>query len=221
MSIKTVAVVGATGLIGGRLLANLQDDPSVETIRAIVRRPAEFKEPKVEEKLINFSDPESFKLAMEGCDAVFCAVGTTQKKVSGDKEAYRKVDHDIPVNAARFCAEIGCENFLLVSSVGANITSKNFYLKLKGEVENAVQKLPIKRVSIFRPSILLGQRNEKRTGEKIGQVVMKALSFLLIGKWSKYKPIDADTVANAMIRAAKNEEDGFTVYEYKEMEAML
>src|SRR5690349_13785823 len=109
MSIKTVAVIGATGLIGKHLIQNLQNESSVETIKAIVRRPAQFSEAKVEEKLINFADSESFKLALEGCDAVFCAVGTTQKKVRGDKQAYRKVDYDIPVNAARFCAEIGCE----------------------------------------------------------------------------------------------------------------
>lgn len=221
MSIKTVAVLGATGLIGTRLIANLQNVQGVETIKAIVRRPVQFQKSKVQTKLIDFNDPEVFKLALEGTDALFCAIGTTQKKVRGDKVAYRKIDYDIAVNAARFCAETACQNFLLVSSVGANSESKNFYLKLKGEVEDAIQQFPVRSISIFRPSVLLGQRNESRPGEKIGQIFMQAFSFLLAGAWSKYKPINADSVAKAMIQIAKKEGNGVAVYEYKEMKAVL
>jgi uncharacterized protein YbjT (DUF2867 family) len=132
MPVKTVTVIGATGLIGGHLVRLLQAESSIETIRIPVRRPVSISGPKLAINLIDFADPESFKLAIDGSDAVFCAVGTTQKKVKGDKEAYRKVDYDIPVHAARFCAETGCQHFLLVSSVGANSSSSNFYLKLKG-----------------------------------------------------------------------------------------
>lgn len=168
-------------------------------------------------KLVNFDDPESVKLAIDGSDAVFCAIGTTQKKVGGDKVAYRKVDYDIPVNAARFCAETKCPNFLLVSSVGANSNSNNFYLKLKGEVEDAVQQRPIQSISIFRPSILLGKRSESRPGEKIGQSVMSFFAFLLVGGWEKYRPIDAEKVAKAMVAVAKEEKPGATIYEYEAM----
>src|SRR5205814_8206033 len=106
--------------------------------------------------------------------------------VKGDKTAYRKVDHDIPVNAARFCKMTGCKIFVLVSSVGANSKSKNFYFKLKGEVEDAVKQSGVETIHIMRPSMLLGKHNDFRLGEKIGQPLMKIFSFLIP---STYKPI--------------------------------
>ncbi len=217
MPVKIATVIGSTGLIGNHLLQILQEDKSFETVRALVRRPVTFSQPKVKMKLVNFEDPESVKLAIDGSDAVFCAIGTTQKKVAGDKVAYRKVDYDIPVNAARFCAETGCPNFLLVSSVGADSKSDNFYLRLKGEVEDAVQQRPIQSISIFRPSILLGKRTESRPGEKIGQGVMSFFAFLLVGGWEKYRPIDALKVAKAMVAEAKEEKPGTAIYEYEAM----
>ena len=195
-------------------MEQLQADDTVGTIRVVVRRPVQFPQSKVEVKLVKFADPESFKLALEESDVVFCAVGTTQAKVKGDKEAYRKVDYDIPVNAARFCAETGCPQFLLVSSVGADSHSNNFYLKLKGEVEDVVQQQPIKSITIFRPSLLLGSRKESRPGEKIAQLVMPVFSVFLMGKLRKYKPVQAKDVAAAMIKAAKKMKPGRFVLEY-------
>lgn len=221
MPLQTVSVIGATGLIGGHLVDLLQQVSSVETIRVLVRRPVNFQQSKVVVKLVDFSDAESFKLAIDGSDAVFCAVGTTQKKVKGNREAYRKVDHDIPVNAARFCSETGCEHFLLVSSVGADARNSNFYLKLKGEVEDAILRLPLKSVHIFRPSILLGERQENRPAEKIGQVIMKNLSFLLAGKYRKYKPIYAREVAMAMVRSYQLHTDGIYIHEFNRMKNLI
>lgn len=220
MSAKTVAVIGATGLIGGHIVELLQKENDVETIRVLVRRPVQFSQSKVEVKLVDFSDPESFKLAIDGSNAVFCAVGTTQKKVKGNLGAYRKVDYDIPVNAARFCVETGGEKFLLVSSVGADSGSGNFYLKLKGEVEDALRQKRIPQVSVFRPSLLLGSRKESRPAEKISQTIMPAFSFLLFGKWSKYKPIAAGDVAAAMVKAFKRKSSGLYIYEYDEMKKL-
>ncbi|MBB1284724.1 NAD(P)H-binding protein [Flavisolibacter sp. BT320] len=213
----TATVIGATGLIGEHLVEQLQQNNAIETIRVLVRRPVQFRQSKVEVKLVNFADPESFKLAIDGSDVVFCAVGTTQKKVKGDKDAYRKVDYEIPLQAARFCAETGCQKFLLVSSVGANSKSNNFYLKLKGEVEDDIKLLPVKMIAIFRPSMLLGARKESRPAEKIGQVIMPIFSFLLAGSWRKYKPIHASDVAAAMIRASEQHDEGTYLYEYNRM----
>ncbi len=220
MSDRTATIIGATGLIGNYLLQQLIQDESFDIIRLLVRSPFKNKNSKVEVKLVDFNDYESFKLGVDGSDIVFCAVGTTQKKVKGDKEAYRKIDHDIPVNAARFCKETGCNNFLFVSSVGADSKSKNFYLQLKGEVEDDIKKMKLESVSTFRPSILLGDRKESRPGERIGQIAMETFSFVFINNLRKYKPIHAKEVATAITYAAKQQKPGFSVYEYDEMKQM-
>ncbi len=212
MNGKTASIIGVTGLIGSHLYELLKQDENFDIIRLIVRRPFQNTDIKTEVKLIDFSDAGSFQLALDGSNVVFCAIGTTQKKVKGDKAAYRKVDYDIPVKAARFCKMTGCEKFVLVSSVGANSKSNNFYLKLKGEVEDAVKAVGLQSVYIMRPSMLLGDRKEFRLGEKIGNPVMKAISFLLP---SKYRPIHAKKVAQAMLAAAKKDEEGFFIWEYK------
>jgi uncharacterized protein YbjT (DUF2867 family) len=220
MSTKTATVIGATGLIGSNLLQLLAKDNSYDIIRLLVRRPIEKTTPKTEVKLIDFSDYESFRLGIEGSDVVFCAVGTTQKKVKGDKEAYRRIDFDIPVKAARICKDAGCEKFILVSAIGASSKSSNFYLQLKGEVEDAVKNAGIKSVHIMQPSILLGERQEFRRWEKIGQSTMKALSFLLAGNLQKYKAVHAREVATAMLTCSKKNEPGFFVHPYNEIKML-
>src|ERR1700737_1165085 len=218
---NTVAVIGSTGLVGSQIVDLLKEENAYQKIRLLVRRPVQFSHPKLEIKFVNFEDYESLKLAIAGCNVVFCAVGTTQDKVKGDQLQYRKVDYDIPVNAARACLETGCTNFLLISSVGADSNSKNFYLRLKGEVEEEVQRFPVKCISIFRPSMLLGYRKEFRLGERIGQRGMKLIAPLLAGRWRKYKAIEARDVAAAMIEASKQNKEAFTIYEYDEMKRLL
>ncbi len=214
MEQKTATILGSTGLIGGKLLELLLNDNIYNVIRLVVRQPVEFNHPSVRTVVIDFSDNESFKSAIAGSDALFCAVGTTQQKVKGDSAAYYKVDYDIPVNAARLCEETGCNVFLLVSSVGADSKSKNFYLKLKGEVEDKLREMKIASVSVFRPSMLLGKRKEFRFGEEVAKAISAPLSFLFP---SKYKPVKADIVARAMIAAAKKATPGFNVYHYDQM----
>ena len=211
---QTAAIIGATGLIGSRLLKLLQNNSYFSSIRVLSRRPVSISDPKTVVRVIDFADEEEFRDAVAGSDALFCAVGTTQKKVDGDEEAYRKVDYDIPVNASRYCAETGCPKFLIVSSVGADSSSGNFYLKLKGEVEDAVKVSGVPSVSIFRPSILLGKRDESRPGETFGKIVMSAFSFLLP---SRIKPVDASVVAGAMLAAAKSGKIGAEIYQYNEL----
>ena len=144
--------------------------------------------------------------------------GTTQKKVAGNQEKYRKVDYDIPVKAARFAAQNGVKYFGLVSSVGADQMSNNFYIKLKGEVEEQVSKENIPSLNIFRPSMLLGDRKEFRLGEEIGKVFMVPFSFLMP---SKYKPIKGESVARAMVEAAKKMDEGVHFYEYSDILSMI
>ena len=215
---KTATLIGATGLIGSHLLELLQNDDYYGRIKIVVRRPVSIKHPKIQLIIIDFSDEIAFRAAISGSDSVFCAVGTTNHKVKGDKEAYRKVDYDIPVNAAKFCSATGCPRFLLVSSVGASSKSQNSYLKLKGEVEDRVRNINIPAVSVFRPSMLLGKRQEFRLGEAIAQTMMVPVSFLIP---PIYRPIRAFDVAKSMVAASKNEIPGFHIYHYKEMKGIL
>jgi uncharacterized protein YbjT (DUF2867 family) len=210
----TATLIGATGLIGNHLLQLLLDDPYFDTVRILIRRPIELNHPKLEKKIVDFNDNDSLLIAIDNSDVLFCSIGTTQKKVKGDKEAYRKIDYDIPVKVARFCKMVGCEKFIFVSSVGANSKSNNFYLKLKGEVEEAIRSVGLNSVHIMRPSMLLGERKEFRFGEKVFTPLMKVLSFLLP---SKYKAIHAKDVAKAMVAAGKKNEVGFFVWEYEEI----
>ncbi|MCW3116682.1 MAG: NAD-dependent epimerase/dehydratase family protein [Chitinophagaceae bacterium] len=223
MSAKTAALLGATGMIGSYLLEQLLNDPWFDTIRVIVRRPFANSHPKIEVKLVDFNDYESLKLAIDGSDVLFCAIGTTQKKVKGDKELYRKVDFDIPVKAEKICEETGCKKFVIVSSVGANSQSGNFYLKLKGELESVLEQMGLEgmeSVHIMQPSMLLGNRKEKRPGEKIVQGAMRFISFILAGSLRKYKPIHGKVVAAAMLNAAKTDKKGVFRYGYDEIMAM-
>ena len=215
---KTITLIGATGLIGSHLLELLQNDDYYERIKILVRKPVSFNHPKIQVVVIDFSDEEAYKSGISGSDAVFCAIGTTNNKVKGDKEAYRKVDYDIPVNAAKFCSETGCSQFLLVSSVGANSKSNNFYIRLKGEVEDRVRSINIPMVSVFRPSMLLGKRQEFRLGEIMAKAMMVPVSFLIP---PMYRPIKAFDVAKSMVAASKKDTPGFHIYHYKEMKNIL
>ncbi len=210
-------LIGATGLIGNYLLEELLNDSYFDTVRILIRRPIPFTHPKLEKKLVDFSDNDSILVALSNSNVIFCSIGTTQKKVKGDKAAYRKIDYDIAVNAARFSKMVGCETFVLVSSVGANRKSNNFYLQLKGEIEEAVQTVGLNSVHIMRPSVLKGNRNESRVGESISKKIMSTLSFLIP---SKYKPIHGRDVAKAMIAVAKSQTNGFTIHEYAAMKSV-
>lgn len=207
-------LIGVTGLIGGHLLELLLQDGRVDMVSVLVRRPFERDHPKLEKKWVNFEDAESFRLALEESDVVFCTIGTTQKKVKGDIAAYRKVDYDITVNAAKYCKLNGCENFVFVSAIGANSQSRNFYLRLKGEIEEAVNATGLRSVHVMQPSVLLGKRKEFRLGEKLAVWLMPVFSFLLP---AKYRPVHARDVAKAMLAAAKNNMEGFFAWKYNEI----
>jgi uncharacterized protein YbjT (DUF2867 family) len=213
----TATLIGATGLIGNLLLQELLNDPFYNTVRILIRRPLDITHPKLEKKIVDFSDSDSLLVALSNSDVVFCSVGTTQKKVKGDKELYRKIDYDIPVKLALLGKMTGCEKFILVSSVGADKNSGNFYLKLKGEVEKTVIRTGLKSIHIMRPSMLLGERKEFRAGEKIISPMMKLFAFAVP---EKFKAIEAGTVAMAMAAAGKRADEGFFVYEYAQIKQL-
>ena len=214
MSGKTAAILGPTGMIGSYLVDLLLADTHFDVVRVLVRRPFSKKDPRMEVKLVDFNDTESFKLALEGSDVIFSCIGTTQKNVKGNSELYRKIDFDIPLKAARFGKDAGCKEFILVSSVGAASNSGTFYLKLKGELEDAIQKVGLDSVHIMQPSMLLGERMEKRSAERIIQGAMKFLNPIFVGSLRKYRAINGKTVATAMLNAAKENKPGFYRYTF-------
>jgi len=214
MSGKTAAIIGATGMIGQDILELALNDPYFEYIRVIVRRPFDRQHPKLEIKLVDFKDAESYKLALEGVDMIFSCIGTTQKNVRGDEALYREIDFDIPVNGAKYGKETGVQKFALVSAVGADTHSRTFYLRLKGEVEKAVIAQEIPATHIMQPSQLLGKRKEYRLAERIVMPLMKVLSPLFAGKARKFRAIEGVELAKAMIAANQSEKTGVFRYTY-------
>jgi uncharacterized protein YbjT (DUF2867 family) len=218
MEKRNALITGATGLVGGSLLTQLLADELYERVVIITRKSIDVKHPKLIQQQIDFDSIESLKLNFQ-IDDVFCALGTTIK-TAGSQDAFYKVDYTYVVNLGKWCAANGVKRFLIVSAMGASAKSGIFYNRVKGEMETAVSQLNISQIQIFRPSLLMGNRKEKRGGEKIAQAVMGTLGFLFAGPLLKYKGIHADVVAKAMIKCAKEDANGFTVYESGEMQRL-
>ncbi len=214
METKIAAVIGASGLIGSAIVNELIQSPIYSEVRILTRRSLQLHHDLIKEVIVDFENPVDYKKAMEGCNAIYCAVGTTNKKVNGNKEAYRKVDYQIPVQAAQFAEELGIPYFTVVSSVGANDKSSNFYLQLKGEMESKISQFSISQIAIFRPSMLLGKRKEFRLAEKIATIMFPAISFLFP---PKYKPIHSQKVAKAMVQFGNQNNKGIHILHCKEI----
>ena len=210
-------VIGASGLIGSFVVEELLKDASFKSVRVLVRKNLKINHPKLQQTIVNFNDINDYAEKFRFGDVIFCCIGTTQKKVKGDKVAYEKIDFDIPINAARMGIVNKFKKFLIVSSVGANENASNFYLKLKGKTENALHQFSYESISIFRPSILLGNRKEIRPAEKIMQGITKTISNLFSGSLRKYRAIYASDVAKAMVKESKLDIPGVHIFEYKEM----
>jgi len=215
---RKATVIGASGLIGRTLLDLLLRDGYYEEVHIMVRKSLNLTDPKLTEHIVDLADPVAYELPISGAETVFSAIGTTMKKVKGDRDAYKKVDFDIPVTAAKTAAKFGVYGFVLVSSVGANAAdNNNFYLKLKGIVEETITKESIPSVIIFRPSLLMGHREERRIGESIAQFLAPVFGGLLMGKWRVYKPINAAEVAKAMLLVGKSPKKGIFIYTYDDI----
>jgi hypothetical protein len=195
---KTAIIAGATGLVGEQLLNQLLSDPAYGKVIAIVKKPLEITHEKLEQQVIDFGQ---LLAAIGGlkADHGYCCLGTTIKK-AGSKEKQYIIDHDYVVEFARGCHLAGVTRFAVVSSIGANAGSSNFYLRTKGEMERDLQKIPFQ-----------GINKEFRAGEKTAVTVMKALSPLLVGGLKKYRGVQASAVAQCMIRQILSEEDGVKI----------
>lgn len=198
---KTAAIAGASGLVGSHLLSLLLQNSEYEKVIALVRNPLPLTHPKLEQRVVNFNDPETLKT---GADDIFSCLGTTIAK-AGSQAKFREIDHDYPLNLAKAGKTEGATGFYIVSAAGADSRSSIFYSRVKGELDDTLSGMGFTKLGIFRPSMLLGDRQEFRLGEKIGKALMQCLSFMIPAKW---KAVQAATVANAMLRFALSRDTG-------------
>jgi len=200
---KTALLFGSSGLVGGHLFNQLIKDTNYSKIKLFVRTDAEISDPKVEIIKTDFNNLQNHKEDIKGDDCFFC-IGTT-KKNSPDKDEYKRVELDIPKEIAQIAKSNLVNSFIFVSALYANPKSSGNYVKFKGLVEEELKKLNFTKLVLMRPSFLMGDRKEKRVGEKIGIFVFKLLSPLLLGPLKKMRPIHSETVARAMIIVIQND----------------
>ncbi|OEJ99636.1 NAD(P)H-binding protein [Roseivirga misakiensis] len=216
MDSKTAIIAGASGLIGKSLTQMLLNSDDYGQVIALVRKPLGIQHDQLQELTINFdelSTMENFPKA----DDVFCALGTTMKK-AGSKEAFYKVDFTYPYELAQRALKEGANRFFLVSALGSNIDSRNFYSRVKGEIEHQISFLSYRTIYIFKPSLLRGSRSESRFGEKMAQLITRIIPF--VGPWKKYRPIHGSKVADAIMKVAKQEDKGCYFYQSEIMRKM-
>jgi uncharacterized protein YbjT (DUF2867 family) len=204
-----VILVGASGLIGSNLLSLLIESDEISRILLLVRKPLKVSNQKVQELIVNFDELEKFRSEIIG-DIIYSCLGTT-KAANPDTDQYRKIDLEYPLKLAEIGVKNGISQFHLVSSLCANHTASNSYLKLKGELEKELKQASILSLHIYQPSLLTGNRKESRTLEKLATSAFKLIDPLLIGPLIKYRSIKAETVAQAMLnQSIKNIQGTFT-----------
>jgi uncharacterized protein YbjT (DUF2867 family) len=200
--VKTALLFGASGLVGSHVLSQLISNNDYSKIKLFVRSSIDISDPKIEIIQTDFNNLENHREDIKGDDCFFC-IGTT-KKNSPDKNEYKRVELEIPKQVAQIAKSNSVNSFVFISSGYADPKSSGDYLKFKGEVEEELKRLNFPNLGIIRPSFLLGDRKEKRIGEKIGIFVFKLLSPLFLGPLKKMKPIQSATVAKAMIAITQN-----------------
>lgn len=207
---KKVIIAGANGLVGSHLLNFLLSENEVEMVVALVRKPLGITHPKLFQEIIDFNKISSYSGLING-SAVFCCLGSTRAKTP-DLDDYRRVDYNYPLSLAQIASKNKIEQFHLVSAIGANPKSKNFYVRVKGEVERDIKQLNFKSLHIYKPSLLVGERKEKRLLENTGHYIMKMLNPFLTGRFEKYRSIKGEVVAGAMARQFLRDLNGTLLY---------
>lgn len=208
---KVAGIIGASGLVGNPLLELLLKDDNYQHIYSFSRKSLNLNNPRLTEVIGTLTEEEFWIENYKFVDVMFCCIGTTRAKTP-DLTHYKSIDYGIPIFSAKAGLKGGLSKYLVISSMGANKKSKTFYSKIKGEMEEALMDLNIPQLSILRPSLILGKRNESRVGESIGVLVFKAFSFLIP---SKYKGIEALTIAKALHHLSHQEDQGQAIYQIK------
>jgi uncharacterized protein YbjT (DUF2867 family) len=202
--------------VGSYLVKQLCQSNRYARVLSFSRRPFGYDHPLLQENISDLTSIPAIASEIKGQD-LFCCLGTTIKK-AGSKKNFKKIDYDMPVELARIAVQNGFEHFLLVSSIGADAHASNFYLHTKGQTEQEVVQCKIPKISIVRPSMLLGPRKEFRFGEAVGKVIMKLANPLMIGKYQKYRGIHAEDVAIAMLDLASRNSEGVMILESDELQ---
>lgn len=210
---KVAIVVGATGLVGKSLITRLVKEIDIEKIVAITRRPFKYTLPKIVNVVVDFERIEEYSDIFQG-DVLFSCLGTTVKQ-AGSIDSQRTVDFDYQYSVAKLATENDVNHFVLVSSSGANDNSRSSYLKMKGELEKAVLSLPFKRITIFQPSLLKGERHNFRLAESVGNVLLPIICKMPMLK--RYRPISGDELALKMVAVSLIEAEGKAVYKLDEI----
>ncbi len=195
MKMRSAIVVGGTGLVGSNLVKLLCNSEEYISVTVIARRKLEFEHPKLTVKIRSLHELEEKDI--EFAHEIFCCLGTTIKK-AGSRAEFEKVDVEYPLQMASLAKKCGIMHFIIISAMGANEKSQIYYNRVKGKVEKELKALELPQLSIIRPSLLVGERNEFRLGEKLGEWVLKLLNPLLSGPLKKYRSIEASQVASAM-----------------------
>ncbi|MCX2745982.1 oxidoreductase [Mangrovivirga sp. M17] len=217
MAKKTALILGSTGLVGEKLLNILIADNRYKKVISIVRRPSGNKNEKLQEVIIDFNQLAK-ELKKYYADDIFCCLGTTIKK-AGSQEKFIEVDYDYPMVAANALKRSGSmQHYLIITALGANPESKIFYNRVKGEVERDLKRVNYASTSIFRPSLLLGNRDESRLGEDIFKGFSKIFGWIFSGPLKKYKPVKAEKVARAMHSRAQQNVEGIEIIESEQIQ---
>jgi uncharacterized protein YbjT (DUF2867 family) len=216
---KKALIFGATGFIGSSLLTDLLDNLDYERVTIVVRKDPGIAHSRLKVLIGDFNSLPILKEKLVA-DEVFIALGTTKKKLP-KQDDYYKIDHDYPVLAAKLAKEKGAKSVFLVSSVGATTRSKVFYIRTKGETERDIEALGFEHTHIFRPSMLLGTREEHRPMEETLIQLWTLINPILFAKLNAYKGIDGKDVAKAMMNAARNQTEKVKIYQWSEMQALV
>lgn len=196
VKMRSAVVVGATGLVGSALVKQLCENPYYISVTTLTRRPFSFSHKKLENRVVDFDVLQERDFG--NAEDVFCCLGTTRKK-AGSREEFEKVDVEYPLRVAQIAKKLGANHFVVISAMGANEKSPAYYNRVKGKLEKELIEIGMPKLSIVRPSLLVGQRDEFRFGEKVGEGILKVVNPLFVGPLKKYRSIEASQVAESMI----------------------
>lgn len=209
---RSAMVVGASGLIGRELLRQMRAEGRYREIHVLTRRPLSIGD-NVQQHVVEYQELPAVDIGIESIDDVYCALGTTIAK-AGSKSNFARVDRDYVVAVGILAQRLGAKRFLVVSSIGADPESSQFYLRVKGEMESAIRDLGLPSIRVFRPSLLMGDRDEFRFGERAGGVLLRLFSAVVP---ERYRPVEDHVLAAAMMRSAADKAGPFEIYESDEI----